>query len=196
MAWKDVLAVGGSLALGVGAMFATGGVAGVALGTGIIFSTMQEYFDAKASDAQSEAAIETEKQREKIAEENVELSDLESLSASSKAENEHIYLSSQMKLNMSKAGLSPMTQEIWMGQTLAEMDYERQTTLGSGQKQAKRYSDEADWLRGNIGNLQESQKWGELGHIFKAGAKAVGLISNPYQWRQQQQGLSRGVSKV
>lgn len=109
---------------------------GVIIGAGIsgILKGISGFFKDKAIVADTEAKINTEEQRKEIAEENVELSDIESLTAVSKAEKEHVYLTSQMRMQMTKTGLSPMGQETWMGQTLAGMEAEKETLVTSGKR--------------------------------------------------------------
>lgn len=131
----------------------------------------------KADISQTNANIETEKQRQKLAQENAHLADLETLDQISQKRKEQTYLSSKMQLQMSARGLSSTTRELWLGQTLMEMEQERQTISGAGQKKVQRYSDESDWLRGNINNLVESKRNIGLKHAFStlASVGAFGL---------------------
>lgn len=93
---------------------------------------------------------------------------------------------------MAKAGLSPMIRELWLGQSLAEMEHERQTILGAGQEKSRQYGDEYDWLRGNVVALRSSQRWSQLGQALNFGAKVAGTVDQTLRDQQRRNEQQRG----
>ncbi|XCD98833.1 hypothetical protein Q7M62_05420 (plasmid) [Candidatus Liberibacter asiaticus] len=142
-------------------------------GASVLSRFTKGILDYQADVSQAQAQIETDEQRKKLAQDNAHLADLETLDQISQKRKEHVYLSSKMRSQMSARGLSPVTQELWLGQTLAEMEREIQTILGSGQKKVQRYEDESDWLRGNISNLVKSRSNMGWKHAFGTFADLV-----------------------
>ncbi|MBY7649772.1 MAG: hypothetical protein C4617_04715 [Candidatus Liberibacter europaeus] len=129
----------------------------LAIGFSVLSSITKGILDYKADISQTNANIETERRRQKLAQENAHLADLEALDQASQKRKEQAYLRSKLELQMSARGLSSVTKELWIGQMLTEMEQEQQTILGAGQKKVQRYEDESDWLRGNIDNLVKSK---------------------------------------
>ncbi|AHA28042.1 hypothetical protein [Candidatus Liberibacter americanus] len=156
------------------------------IGASVAIAGISGWLNAKQSYAQTESAIDTEKERKRLAEDNSRLAYLEGLSQASQARKRHVFQASQMKIRMSSMGFDPMIQELWMGQTLAEMEGERATILKSGEQKSKRFTEESEWLKGNIGKLQKAQEWSTWGHFLETTGDIVGILNQQSQWKQQQ----------